>query len=68
MDTSKTPKKKSKKARPPINFRYCKEVKEKLEEMAMKENIDPSDIYRRVFTKGLEHLYNFKVEGNELVN
>jgi len=50
-----------------IAFRFGHSVKEAIENIAAKENLDPTDIYSLVFAKGLTELYGFEVVGKELV-
>lgn len=59
--------KKSKSGRPGIAFRIDADMKSTLEGIAAKQNLDPSDIFRLTFYAGLEKLYNFKIEGNKIV-
>ncbi|GEM_PF-6483786 len=65
MTSKKTVPKKA--PRSPITFRISPVIKQRLIEISVKQNIDPSDVYRAAFNEGLKQLHGYQIQGNKLV-
>lgn len=50
-----------------IGFRYGEKAKSAMEQIADKEGVDPSIVYRKVMTAGLKTVYDIDTFRNELV-
>lgn len=50
-----------------IGFRYGEKAKAAIEQIADKEGVDPSIVYRKLFTSGLKTVYGIDTFRNELV-
>jgi len=50
-----------------IGFRYGEKAKAEIERIADKEGVDPSIVYRKLFTSGLKAVYDIETFRNELV-
>lgn len=51
-----------------IQFRHSEVIKNRLDAMAARQNVDQSTLYRNVFNAGLKQLFGFEIVNNELVD
>lgn len=51
-----------------LPLRHSASVKTTLDEMAYKENLEPSVFYRQIFNAGIESKLGLKVENNQIIS
>lgn len=50
-----------------VGFRYGEKAKAELERIADIEGVDPSIVYRKIFTSGMKSIYDIDTFRNELI-